>query len=241
VADGTVVTVTEQTHYPFEGLVQMKLQMDKSTRFPLYLRIPVWCSDTKVKVNNESVTTTMSAGQYLKLDREWRNGDQISIEFPMKLKVRTWEKNKNSVSLNYGPLTYSLKIKENYTRLDSKQTAQYDSKWQENSDPSQWPSYEIQPSSVWNFGLSGNLNDLEKTFTITHKPWPKDNFPFTLESVPLEIKTKAKKIPSWTIDQYGLCSELPQSPVSSTEPEEEITLVPMGAALLRISAFPVVK
>ncbi|HCW07119.1 MAG TPA: hypothetical protein DGG95_07125, partial [Cytophagales bacterium] len=78
-------------------------------------------------------------------------------------------------------------------------------------------------------------------FTITRKPWPKDNFPFTLSSVPLEIKTKGKKIPAWTIDQYGLCAELPQSPVKTNEPEEQITLVPMGAARLRISAFPVVK
>lgn len=241
VADGTAVTVTEQTHYPFEESILMKIQMSRTTRFPLYLRIPLWCSDGKAKVNGDVVVADLLAGQYLRLDREWRSGDQISLEFPMKLKLRTWEKNKNSVSLNYGPLTYSLKIKENYTRLDSKQTAQYDSKWQENSDPSPWPSYEIQPGSAWNYGLSGNLNNLEKSFTVVRKSWPKDNFPFTLEAVPIEIKTTAKKIPSWTIDQYGLCAELPRSPVISTETEEEITLVPMGAARLRISAFPVVK
>jgi hypothetical protein len=181
------------------------------------------------------------AGHYLKLDREWTSGDQISIEFPMKLNVKTWERNKGSVSLSYGPLTYSLKITENYIRFDSKATAQYDSKWQENSDPSKWPSYEIQPASAWNYGLSANLKELEKSFTITRKPWPKDNAPFTIESVPIEIKTKGKKIPAWTIDQYGLCAELPQSPVATSEPEEPITLVPMGAARLRISAFPVVK
>ncbi|MBI1767284.1 MAG: glycoside hydrolase family 127 protein [Bacteroidetes bacterium] len=240
VGDGTVVTITEQTHYPFEESVNLKLRISKPIHFPLYLRIPAWCNNARVRVNNEPLIA-VSASQYLKLDREWKSDDVISIEFPMKLKLRTWDKNKSSVSLNLGPLTYSLKIKENYVRLDSKQTAQYDSKWQENSDPAKWPSYEILPASAWNYGLSGNLNELGKTFTITRKTWPKDNFPFTLESVPIEIKTKGKKIPSWAIDQYGLCAELPQSPVATNEPEEEIILVPMGAARLRISAFPIVK
>jgi hypothetical protein len=241
VADGTTVTISEQTHYPFEESVNLKLQMARSVRFPLYLRIPAWCAAAKVTVNKEVLNVQTQAGHYLKLDREWKSGDQISIEFPMKLNVKTWERNKGSVSLSYGPLTYSLKITENYIRFDSKATAQYDSKWQENSDPSKWPSYEIQPASAWNYGLSANLKELEKSFTITRKPWPKDNAPFTIESVPIEIKTKGKKIPAWTIDQYGLCAELPQSPVATSEPEEPITLVPMGAARLRISAFPVVK
>jgi hypothetical protein len=89
--------------------------------------------------------------------------------------------------------------------------------------------------------LAGDLIDPGKLFRIVKKPWPSDNYPFTNASVPIEIKTKGKKIPSWTIDPYGLCGELPMSPVESTEPEEEITLVPMGAARLRISAFPIAR
>ena len=145
------------------------------------------------------------------------------------------------MSVNHGPLTYSLKINEEYTWFDSKSIAQHDSKWQPTADPSKWPSYEIHAAGPWNYGLSGNLNDLIKSFTVTRKPWPKDNFPFTTATVPIEITTKGKKIPSWTIDQYGLCDVLPPSPVKSAEPEETITLIPMGAARLRISAFPVVK
>ena len=119
-----------------------------------------------------------------------------------------------------------MKINEKYTRFDTKATAQYDSKWQENVDPSKWPSFEIQPNGPWNYGLMGDLVALEKSFTVVKKPWPTDNFPFTLTAVPVELKARGKKIPGWTIDQYGLCAELPQSPVSTNEPVEEITLVP---------------
>ena len=71
----------------------------------------------------------------------------------MKLSVRTWNKNKNSVSVNYGPLTFSLKIKERYVKKDSREAVTGDSKWQENADAEKWPSYEIYPASAWNYGL----------------------------------------------------------------------------------------
>ena len=55
------------------------------------------------------------------------------------------------------------------------------------------------------------------------------------------IKAKGKIIPEWTLDKYGLCDTLPQSPVLVSTKETDITLIPMGAARLRISSFPVVK
>ena len=241
VSDGTEVTILQQTHYPFEENVTMKLQVTKPVEFPLYLRIPTWCQRPILKINGKSVEISASTGRYVKIQNVWKNDDRITLEFPMKLKMRTWERNKNSVSVNYGPMTFSLKIDEKYVRFDTKATAQYDSKWQENADPSKWPSFEIQPASEWNYGLINPFSDIEKNFTIIRKPWPVDNFPFTISSVPIELKTTARKIPEWAIDQYGLCAELPQSPVISKEPIEKIVLIPMGAARLRISAFPVVK
>ena len=46
-------------------------------------------------------------------------------------------------------------------------------------------------------------------------------------------------MPEWQLDERGLVEELQESPVRTDEPIETITLVPMGAARLRISAFPV--
>jgi hypothetical protein len=53
------------------------------------------------------------------------------------------------------------------------------------------------------------------------------------------LKARGKEIPAWTIDQYGLCGVLPESPVKTGAAETRLTLVPMGGARLRISAFPV--
>ena len=81
----------------------------------------------------------------------------------------------------------------------------------------------------------------EQLFTVTRKPGPMSKYPFTPETTPITLTAKARKIPNWTIDKYGLCDTLPQSPVAVNTPVETVTLVPMGATQLRISAFPVVK
>jgi hypothetical protein len=77
-------------------------------------------------------------------------------------------------------------------------------------------------------------------FEVVRKPWPQSNQPFTLETAPIELKAKARKIPNWKEDYVGLVDKLQPSPVKSSEPVETVTLVPMGAARLRIAAFPVI-
>ena len=241
VGNGTEVKLIENTHYPFEGSVHFTVQTTKSVSFPLYLRIPEWSKNASVKVNGKVVNVKPQPGSYVKLIKHWNNGDKISLLLPMEIKVREWKANKNSVSVNYGPLTFSLKIKENYVQKDSKETAIGDSKWQKNADEKKWPSYEIYPASAWNYGLLLQSKKPEQSFTIIKKPWPADNNPFTDSGAPIELKAKGKRIDDWTIDKYGLCGVLPQSPVQTKEPLTSIILVPMGGARLRISAFPVVK
>jgi hypothetical protein len=238
VGNGTPISLVETTHYPFQSEISFTVNTEKAVDFPLYLRVPAWCKNASVKVNGQPVALNTSSGDYIRLVKTWKNGDKISLQLPMQLKVREWNENKNSVSVNYGPLTYSLKIDENYTREDSKATAIGDSKWQAGADPRKWPSYEIHPNSAWNYGLLIDKSHPENSIEIIRKSWPKDNSPFTNDNAPIELKVKGKQIPGWTIDQYGLCAVLPQSPAKSEQPVSQLTLVPMGGARLRISAFP---
>jgi hypothetical protein len=241
VGKGTAVSIAETTKYPFEDEVNFTVNTVKAVSFPLYLRIPAWCKAASVKVNGIPVKVNSSTGEYIKLNKTWKNGDQVTLHLPMQLKVRQWEKNKNSVSVNYGPLTYSLKIEEKYIQEDSKKTAIGDSRWQAGADPEKWPSFEIHPVSAWNYGLVLDEKHPENSFKIVKRAWPKDNNPFTNAGAPIQLMAKGKKIPDWTIDQYGLCSVLPQSPVKNNEPVTQLTLVPMGGARLRISSFPVAE
>ena len=241
VADGTLVTLKETTNYPFEETIRYEIKTPKAVSFPLYLRIPAWCKRAKITVNGKPVVAELVPGTYARLVRTWKTGDKMELTFPMDITVKTWEKNKSSMSVNYGPLTFSLLIKEKYEKMDSKQSAIGDSKWQDGVDQQKWPAFEIYPTTAWNYGLLLDKENPEQSFTIERKAWPKDNFPFTIDSSPLVIKAKGKIISDWVLDKYGLCGILPQSPVITNEPVQEIELLPMGACRLRISAFPVLS
>lgn len=235
-----VVTLDQETRYPFEGNIRISVKETNETSFPIYLRIPAWADRATIKVNNQPISVQPVPGMLVKLTQEWHEDDVIELNFPMEPRVKAWAANQNSVSIVYGPLTFALKIKERYVQKESDRTAQYDAKWQPGADTKAWPSFEIYPDSPWNYGLDVPLFDPHKSFSVKPRAWPADNFPFTTDAVPLEIRTAGRRIPEWTLDQYGLCAPLQPSPVLSTEPLDSITLIPMGAARLRISAFPTI-
>lgn len=244
VGSGKVVTIKQETHYPFEENVNMMLSLEGSETFPLYLRIPSWCEMPRLSINGvdinlyDSLSVDKRSG-YLRINRVWSDRDKIKWILPMEISINRWEKNHNSASVQYGPLTFSLLIDSKKIKFASDETAIWDSKWQDGVDTKLWPSWEIHPVSDWNIGLI--LGKGVEQFELIRAQWPKDNFPFTPASTPIRLKMKGKKIKEWEMDETGLCGELMDSPVSSDEPIQDITMIPMGAARLRISAFPVIK
>lgn len=128
-------------------------------------------------MNGKKVSAAPVAGKYLCINREWANGDRVELTLPMSLSMRTWQVNKNSVSVDYGPLTLSLKIAEKYVEKDSRETAIGDSKWQKGADPQKWPTTEIYPDSPWNYSLVLDKKEPLKNFKVIRKSWPADNYP----------------------------------------------------------------
>lgn len=236
------VELKMQSNYPFEEVIRFDVNPAKAVAFPLYLRVPAWCEGASVTINGQQHEAIAENGGYIKITRKWQKGDKVELALPMRLTMREWVKNKKSVSINYGPLTFSLLIKENYIKKGSKDTAIWDSRWQEGVDAEAWPSWEIHPASPWNYGLIYDpAKSLESQFAIEKREFPEDNYPFTNDAAPIVLKTTGRQIPAWGLDQHWLCGILPESPVTSTSPVTELTLVPMGGARLRISAFPVIR
>lgn len=240
VGDGTIARIAEDTHYPFADTIRFKVSVTQPVGFPLYLRLPAWCAAPALTINGATADLGTGSGRFIRIERTWKNGDEVSLHLPMKVTVQTWTRNHNSVSVNYGPLTFSLKIGERYERHDSTKTAIGDSSWQPGADPSKWPSYEIHPTTAWNYGLVLDALHPADAFTVEQHAWPANDFPFTPDAAPITMTVKAKRIPEWTVDRFGLCAVLQDSPVASAQPVETVSLIPTGAARLRISAFPVI-
>ncbi len=224
VGPGRQVTLTEETRYPFEETIRIKVSTDEPVQFPLYLRVPGWCEQPALRVNRKKTPVCAGPGTFIVIDRKWKKGDSIELTLPMELKLRYWIRNGNSVSVDRGPLTYSLKIGEKYVRYGGTDA---------------WPALEVYPTTAWNYGLVLDADKpLGKQLEVRKKDWPRDNQPFEAQAAPLEIRAKARKIPNWQPDHLGLIGAVQPSPVKSDEPTETVTLIPMGAARLRISAFP---
>ena len=240
VGDGQTVRLVMETNYPFEEQIRLRLSVDKAVRFPLYLRIPSWANQPTTTVNGNPVEVQPQSGKYLCIEREWQEGDVVTLTLPMSLSSHVWAQNKGSVSVDYGPLTLSLRISERYNQRDSSdpEIVQDDSHWQDSVDKSLWPAYEIFADSPWNYSLMVDDSYLPVDFTVIRKEWPANNYPFTLGDVPIEFTAKGRKIPSWGFDQTGMTDVLPTRFAPRSNEVETLRLVPMGAARLRISAFP---
>jgi len=225
VGGGTAVTLTQATDYPFGDTVQMTLATPKSVAFPLSLRIPGWCDGATIHVNGKAVPVKAAAGTYVTVRRTWSSGDHIALHLPMTLKVRQWTANQNAVSVDRGPLTYSLAIGE---------------RWDRYAGTPRWPEYAVYPTSAWNYGLVLNGASATHSFKVAQKPGPVAANPWTHEATPITLTANARKIPNWQTDTHQVITPLQPSPVRSGEALETVSLIPMGAARLRLTSFPVI-
>lgn len=225
VGDGTQVTITEDTRYPFDGMVNFAIATPKSVEFPLYFRIPAWSANAEFTLNGKMMKVDAKPKSLVVMNRIWANGDKVEIRFPMPVTVKKWEKQKDAVSVERGPLTFSVKIAEKKVPYRPER---------------KWAAWELMAASPWNYGLVLDKGQPGTSFEVVTKPWPADNQPFQWDQAPIELKAKAKRIPQWTENVWGTIDALQASPIQCAGPVETIAMIPMGAGRLRVSQLPVI-
>jgi len=112
--NGRQVTLRQITQYPWEGDVKLVISVASPHHFTLHLRVPAWCGEWRVAVNNErlaanDVSTTHG---YIQLSREWKSGDVVHLEMEMPIQT-IWAHPAVSdlqgrMALARGPLVYCL-------------------------------------------------------------------------------------------------------------------------------------
>ncbi len=101
------IRIEQQTDYPYDGTVVLRLRLDKPKEFAIRLRVPSWCEKADVKVNDEKLDKVGKG--YCELKRLWHDGDVVRVELPIKLKiVNGTHTNQGKLALMYGPLVLAV-------------------------------------------------------------------------------------------------------------------------------------
>jgi hypothetical protein len=102
----TSCKLTQQTAYPRENLVALRVDPSSSREFSIYLRIPAWAgSNTSISVNGKRLTADLTPASFYKVRRTWKRGDLVELELDQRVSTRPIDRQTpDQVAVVRGPL-----------------------------------------------------------------------------------------------------------------------------------------
>ncbi|MBP3482719.1 MAG: glycoside hydrolase family 127 protein [Alistipes sp.] len=219
------VEIIETTDYPYDETVTFEINPEKAVRFPLYLRIPAWCSDYELEAGDGARIT--KEGQSVRIDRKWEKGDKVTLRLKMEIRVETgcetpfpqtphFRKNRPIAKITdinspyacvyYGPLLMALPLKD------------------------ATPNTQVG-GQKWNYAL---VVDKVKNAKIIRRPISQSDF--WRYDAPVALETDAVEF-DW---QPTPVEALPKEKVKGGKPAK-IVLTPYASSKFHISMFPVAE
>lgn len=102
------VTLTQETHFPDDGKVTLRIDKAPKKGVTLKIRQPQWAEHSKeynVKINGKSEASIVEENSnYLTLHRKWKKGDVITFNLPMKVSLEQIPDKKDYCAFLYGPI-----------------------------------------------------------------------------------------------------------------------------------------
>ena len=106
-----LIAIKLETEYPWDGRVKITVAESAHQQWKLALRVPGWCQNFSVKVNHQEARENPQKG-YMIVDRVWKAGDVVEIEFAMPPFLVEADPRVDSVrscvALQRGPVVYCL-------------------------------------------------------------------------------------------------------------------------------------
>ena len=168
------VTVSQETNYPWDGKILIKVSPDRKSKYKVNIRIPGWLQGTPVPGDTykymqpvaNSFQLTVNGKQhpfivqngYAVINREWKKDDSINLELPMEVRKivasNKVKENIGKVALERGPLVYCIEHPDNDGKVmniilpdNAASTAQYRSDLLEGVVTIQCEASIIKPSA----------------------------------------------------------------------------------------------
>jgi hypothetical protein len=130
------------------------------------------------------------------------------------------------LAIERGPVVYSLALEEEWTRVNA------DKPYRELPHG----DFEVRPTTAWNYGLLLDPESPELDF----EELPVGERPFSPEGASMRVTVRGRRLPDWKLE-YGWAGEIAPGLQSSSEPLEELRLIPYGCTNIRLTELPGLK
>jgi uncharacterized protein len=194
------ITITEKTRYPFSDRIVFTMKMKEDCEFPFTVRIPGWCKNASVLVNHQPLDQELRAGSFVKIDRKFRDGDEVVVILPQEIKTSDWPF--DGIALERGPLVYSLKIDEEWESTAKLIESAVGLLGVYNLN-SRYPGLlgrNVYPKSPWNYALDINPENVGSAIRVTQNEWQEDA-PWSSEEPPIHLQVPARRVIGWDLDR----------------------------------------
>jgi hypothetical protein len=109
---GGRIALAQETDYPWDGRVTLRVEEAPESELPVRLRIPGWAKAAEIAVNGEAANIPCSPGDYARVARTWQAGDTIELNLPMAPRLLVahpkLEQARAQVAVMRGPIVYCL-------------------------------------------------------------------------------------------------------------------------------------
>lgn len=113
---GEKIEIEQQTNYPWDGKITLKIVKAPKEIYAFLLRIPGWSQGTTISINGKNSNEPIVSGSYQKIAQKWKKGDVIELNIPMPVELMQAnplvEEVKNQVAVKRGPIVYCLESNE---------------------------------------------------------------------------------------------------------------------------------
>jgi len=235
------VQITSRTGYPFAEAIRLAVEPERAVEFPLYLRVPAWCSRPQISVNGAALpasaarATERELGQsprgFVRILRSWSKGDVVEVNLPMKPEVVRGYETEFPASVR-GYFSYEPDAVFQPRRFPYASVVRGPLLFAL-AIPDRDPDTPVADAR-WQFALDVDSGRQGADIAVRRRPMPA-HWDWPLEA-PLVLEAPGRAF-DW---QPANAQALPAAPVEGG-PSETLRLIPYGCTKFRISMFPVTR
>jgi len=105
IANSVRCSLLQESAYPTDNLVTMRIELSSPLDFSLHLRIPAWAAgQTSVSVNGKRLMAALVPGTFFALHRTWKSGDLVELDLDQRTRLEAVDPQTNDqVAILRGP------------------------------------------------------------------------------------------------------------------------------------------